>query len=229
MRRLVQGRETIDPAERRLVALVRATEKTSVNPFRKRAILHRLERGGRRTPLLRSWASGVAGVLLVGTATAGTVSWWRDRQPEQPAPVVSTPVSSASPVTPPISLKPVQRSAEIEPAPEPVPPPVRVPASRANATGQARAKSAGEDPTLVMQAIRALRSEHDPVRAEELLQSYLRANPRGALAEEALALQIEAARARQDVVAVERAARYLRLYPQGVYRKAAENALRADR
>ncbi len=76
-----------------------------------------------------------------------------------------------------------------------------------------------------MQAIGALRTDHDPWRAEDLLQSYLRTHPRGALAEEALALQIEAARARHDGIAVERAARYLRLYPKGAYRKAAETAL----
>jgi hypothetical protein len=221
MRRLLQGRETIDPAESRLVDLVRATEKTSVNPFRKRAILHRLQSGARSTGILRPWAGGVAGVLLVGTATAGTVSWWREREPTA-HPAAQVIAAAPAVVAPPGPAAPSAADTPLEVAADPTPATSRV---HPAAPTRTRVKSSGEDPTAVMQAIRALRTDHDPWRAEDLLQSYLQHNPRGALAEEALALQIEAARARHDAVASERASRYLRLYPNGAYRKAAENAL----
>jgi hypothetical protein len=220
MRRLLQGRETIDPAESRLVELVRATETTSVNPFRKRAILHRLQSGARSTGILRPWAGGVAGVLLVGTAAAGTVSWWHDRRP------AAAPMSEVAAAAPAVLVAPTTPSASAQASPPEVVDPAPG-ASRSRPAGptRVRVKSSGEDPTAVMQAIGALRTEHDPWRAEELLHSYLQRNPRGALAEEALSLQIEAARARHDAIAGERALRYLRLYPYGAYRKAAEAAL----
>jgi hypothetical protein len=224
MRRLVQGRETIDPAESRLAELVRAAEKTSVNPFRRRAILYRLQSNSTRFPWLRSWTGGVAGVLLVGTATAGSLTWWREheaaRRP-QPEPIAMTALSSVS--TAPHS-DPAPPNGEAQPVLETAPPAPHPSAVRASSHPHAKTRP-GEDPTAVVQAIRALRTEHDPWRAEDLLQSYVRAYPRGALAEEALALQIEAARARHDAIAVERAERYLRLYPNGPYRRAAESAL----
>ena len=50
----------------------------------------------------------------------------------------------------------------------------------------------------MLDALVALRREHDPVRAGTLLARYLSAHPRGALREEALVLAIEAADARGD-------------------------------
>ncbi len=50
----------------------------------------------------------------------------------------------------------------------------------------------------MLDALVALRREHDPVRAGALLARYLSAHPRGALREEALVLAIEAADARGD-------------------------------
>ncbi len=61
--------------------------------------------------------------------------------------------------------------------------------------------------------------------AHQLLDQYLRTNPRGALAEDALALSIEAAAARKDPRAADYARRYLARYPNGRFRKVAERAL----
>ena len=62
-------------------------------------------------------------------------------------------------------------------------------------------------------------------RAGALLDDYFRRYPRGALAEEALAVAIEAAMARGDARARTLARRYLARYPSGQFRVAAERAL----
>ena len=73
--------------------------------------------------------------------------------------------------------------------------------------------------------MRALRVEHNPVRARGLLARYLAEHPSGNLAEEALALSIEAALAHHDVDVVALANRYLRLYPHGSFAALARQAL----
>lgn len=83
----------------------------------------------------------------------------------------------------------------------------------------------GEDTTPVLAAMRALRRAHDPVRARALLDTYLGQHPEGALAEEALALSIEAAVAHGDSDAGSLADRYLRLYPAGPFRSLARQTL----
>ncbi|HVT10599.1 MAG TPA: hypothetical protein VHO67_24230, partial [Polyangia bacterium] len=85
----------------------------------------------------------------------------------------------------------------------------------------------GEDPSALVAAVRALRSEHDPQRAARLLDAYLRSYPHGALAEEALALQIEAAANMKSPRAAAFAEQYLRAYPNGRFRQSARQALSA--
>lgn len=90
-------------------------------------------------------------------------------------------------------------------------------------------KASGEDPTPVLAAIRAWRSEGDAARAQRLLDGYLRDNPRGALAEDALALSIEVGAARKDPRAVTQAKRYLAAYPKGRFRNLAEKVVNGAR
>jgi protein-tyrosine phosphatase len=78
---------------------------------------------------------------------------------------------------------------------------------------------------LVVEAIRALRTDRDPGRAATLLAAYLRTYPHGALSEEALALSIEASAAQHDPRAATFADQYLREYPHGRFRRAAGQAL----
>ncbi len=87
-----------------------------------------------------------------------------------------------------------------------------------------RARSAVEDERLVFEAMRALRQEADADRAARSLDEYLRRHPEGELAEEALALSIEAASTRNDPRAKDLASRYLAKYPNGRFRSAAERA-----
>jgi hypothetical protein len=174
----------------------------------------------------------LAGALLMVAGAAGAAAtvghdWvgrtWR-KLTETRAAVVSAPAKPPLVLSPPaiVTAPPVVRPAA--PVETPVAVPVRAPAVRA----PARARLArGEDPTPLVAAVRALRSEHDPRRAARLLDAYLRSYPRGALAEEALALQIEAAAALQSPRTADFARQYLRLYPTGRFQTAARQALTA--
>jgi len=75
--------------------------------------------------------------------------------------------------------------------------------------------------------MRALRRDGDPALARALSATYLERHPDGALAEEALALIIEAAVAHPDADARALGARYLRQYPNGPFRGLARQASRA--
>jgi hypothetical protein len=72
------------------------------------------------------------------------------------------------------------------------------PKKPASASALPSAASVARERTEVLDALVALRREHDAVRAGALLTRYLAAHPNGALREEALALAIEAADARGD-------------------------------
>jgi outer membrane protein assembly factor BamD (BamD/ComL family) len=72
--------------------------------------------------------------------------------------------------------------------------------------------------------MRALRQDGQPDRAARSLDEYLKRHPDGELAEEALALSIEAATMRGDPRAKDIASRYLAKYPSGRFRSAAERA-----
>lgn len=128
-------------------------------------------------------------------------------------------------------------AAELEPAAETPAPAAAThaaakPAARTHAlrpevrtTGASGTAELSEDPSLVVDAIRALRTDHDSRRASRLLAAYLRTYPHGALSEEAVALSIEAAAAGKSPSASTFAAQYLREYPHGRFRHAAEQAL----
>jgi len=225
MKRLIDEVEAVDAGDEQLAYLVKSAEKFQANPFRKRWVLSRIRAGKERRGLrLRPWVIVGASLLVVGSATAGGAAWLRARRD-------AAQLTSSLAAPPSLRVEPARRAELLdtteppvrEAAPDLAPTP-RQASERATANGGA-AKSVGEDPATMVQAIRALRKEHDPGRAESLLQDYLRSHPRGSLTEDALALLIETAAARHDPAVTERAARYLRLYPDGRYRAVAERAL----
>jgi hypothetical protein len=151
--------------------------------------------------------------------------------------------SSSSALAPSSALASPAESvvAEESPAPSVVPAPsgVSAPAERRAshdtiAAPRARHPAAtpapptSEDASAVAAAMRALRVEKDPARARGLLSRYLAEHPNGALAEEALAMSIEAAIAHHDTDVTALASRYLRLYPHGSFQSLARNALVAQ-
>jgi len=89
----------------------------------------------------------------------------------------------------------------------------------------AAASDASDDTRPVLEAMRALRVEGNPARARRLLASYLDRHPNGSLAEEALAMSIEAAVAHEDDDAALLARRYVRRYPAGHFSAVARRTL----
>jgi hypothetical protein len=80
----------------------------------------------------------------------------------------------------------------------------------------------------VLDAMIALRRDHDAGKAGHLLDRYLAARPHGALREEALALAIEAADARGDQTGVSNWAQaYQNDYPSGRFAGFARSHLKA--
>jgi outer membrane protein assembly factor BamD (BamD/ComL family) len=78
------------------------------------------------------------------------------------------------------------------------------------------ANSGESEASLVLQAVRALRRDGDPARANALAEEALRRYPHGAQAEEALVVLLKAAEARGDKPAAQRLARtYLATHPAG--------------
>lgn len=217
MKRLLDEAE---PTLGALTTLVASAERHQSSPFAKRHIQSRLARaleagatGGPR--LWRPALLAFGGLLVAATAAAAGYTILASSKPTEPvAPVAS--------VAPPHDVQ--NKVAHVAPLPEPAPaaPTPEVEPSGAKRTDKPRA---GEDPSQVAEAVRALRKQGDAARAQQLLDQYLRSNPRGALAEDALALSIEAAAARKDPRAADYARRYLARYPNGRFRKVAERAL----
>jgi hypothetical protein len=224
MKRLVE--ETAAPFSA-LSELVRAAEPLQIGPFSKRLVQSRLARAvsgpagdstpaqaGKRRLQLRPALLGAGAVLIAASAAAAGYGLLLPSEPDRAAPPVA-------PVAPPrVQLAPKLHAPSAAALPEPA-----LPAEKTNEQQRVTKPLAGEDPTQVAEAVRALRKQGDPARAQQLLDRYLKGNPRGALAEDALALSIEAAAARKDPRAAEYARRYLARYPNGRFRTVAERAL----
>jgi len=222
--RLVERKGAATEAEAELVRLIDACEPVAISEARKRQSLSAVY--GRHQERRRSLRFGLraamaAGLLLVTGAATAAVFGVRWKLPAQgPAPSAATPTPTAfhlararADLTPIAELEP-PAEPDAQPQSAPVPPPVH----------HARAPKS-EDPSLVVSALQALRQDRDPERAGRLLAAYLRTHPRGALAEEAVALSIEAADARHSPAATGFAERYLKEYPQGRFRSVAERTL----
>ena len=223
MERLIQKKGSSTGAEAELARLVEACEPLAISEVQKRRSLSAVysrHHERRRTVRFGVRAAMTAGVLLMaGAATAAVFGLHFKLSATPPAAIVSTPAPAVRHVARRAELAPI---AELEAPAEPEAPaelaPPAPPVHRAHTL-----KS--EDPSLVVSAIQALRQDRDPERAGRLLAAYLRTHPRGALAEEAAALSIEAADARHSPAAATFADRYLKEYPRGRFRSTAERVL----
>ncbi len=216
MQPLKKQRDAASAAEAQLTALVAACEPLAVGETRKRQSLVSIRDRINHAPTWRFTLrfGVVAAVLLMagGAGAAFGVHRWKGERR-----AVAAPVTAAAAIQP--LPRPAGRSRIADPPAEAPPPAIVRRASRA------RLARAPESPALVVAAIQALRQDREPARASRLLADYLRAYPRGALAEEAVALSIEAADARHSPAALAFAERYLRDYPQGRFHATAAQAL----
>lgn len=250
MKRLTEEPSLADPAAVNLAELVQNAPRLRDNPFRKQKLLLRLRRAAPATQLgFRAPALAAIVVAALGTAgiAAASYGWFGHRAPEVEA-------GSARAARLPASASPQplpQRSTVAERPPSPPPEafgnelPLPLPASSpllakpiASAqprrperavTNRARIQDDAEDPSKVLEAIRALRKQGNAARAQLLLDQYLKMHPTGALSEDALVLSIEAALARHNPRAADYARRYLTSYPSGRFRSLAERVLASRR
>jgi hypothetical protein len=221
--RLIHKKGLSTGAELELARLVEASEPVVISDVRKRRSLsavynrHHERRRSVRFGIRTALAACV--LLVAGAATASVFGVrWKMR--------VSAPASIASTSAPAVHHSAQARRAELAPIAELETPAEAEPEMAPPAPPVHRAHAVkSEDPALVVSAIQALRQDRDPERAGRLLGAYLRTHPRGALAEEAVALSIEAADARHSPAATTFARRYLKEYPQGRFRSAAERVL----
>jgi hypothetical protein len=195
-------------------------------------IEHRVSTRARPRPFFRRPLLAASLLLLTagGAIAAGATSfgWWRGAT--SPGDIPAHTVSPRR-VPPPVVVPLAPQAAPAEPAkgPPAALQPARRPARASTPTaplaaGPAAQPSASES-KLLLDAIRALRRAHDPARARSLSLIYLRLHPRGVLAEDALALLVQAEAALSSPNLRARAQRYLLLYPQGRFRARVEALL----
>ncbi len=242
MERLSDKRNAFDPTEEVLADLIRTSEPVVVTPARKQRVLNRVllrqtSRRPSRTRLLRPvFVLGV--ITLAGATAAATIGRraWIERRAQTSAraaePIALAPSKARHAQTKATrvdddaadEIAPAADDAIEQPAPPAHRAPPRTPRRPAHVASHARTVHS-EDPSRVFDAIQALRTDRDPSRASRLLAEYLARYPHGALAEEAVALSIEAAAARHSPSAAAFAERYLHEYPNGRFRHTAEQAL----
>ncbi len=186
-------------------------------------------------PAKLRFALAATALLVSGVFASAALAQW----PSWLATVIDRIVPDAPPPAPATSLKRLpQAPSERPPAPVLLPLPAVAPAaapqipSSEETPSSARPKRAtrpasSEDMGPLLDAMRALRVERNPLHARALLTAYLERHPKGELSEEALVMLIEAAAGNHDSDAPALAASYLRLYPRGPFRGMVERMLAA--
>jgi hypothetical protein len=229
MKRLLDE-EGLQGDDERLADLLRSAAPFEVDPFRKRRILVRVERGSATTSRnWRLWLRPAVALTLLISGTAAAAIGHHYAAPGtgffglSVAPSATATQAQRAPSPSPARL--VAASLEVAPPSEVEPDPTPSTAPAPSTPSRRARPESGEDASNVVEAIQALRAGRDPARAQGLLDDYLKAHPRGVLSGDALALSIEAASARNDPRAADYAHRYLALYPKGKYRDLAKRAL----
>jgi hypothetical protein len=218
--------DTDEPAFRRGVEVLRETPATPHAPELKQRVWRSIRRA-QATPAPRGFRTLVVKLAMValvclGAGTAGAVLTRRwivpalDDVPAATPPSTPLPARAekAAPVPPPVASSAAPAAATLDERRISKTPPRSAPKKPTSPLPSAAAVA--RERTEVLDALVALRREHDPVRAGALLARYLAAHPHGALREEALVLAIEAADARNDAAGAQQLAKtYQAEFPTG--------------
>jgi hypothetical protein len=213
-----------DPISERGVEILRGVRPTESSPGLKQRVWASIQRTpvgpivGLRRPGWKALAAGVTVLAIAATAGATIGGRWiaavRGRahapdaapraKPSRPRGATARRIADAVEGAPDTTAPPAVAASVARPS-DPVGPARTAPSRSASASLSRRAaSSAASTPssarTEVLDALIALRRDHDAERAAQLLDHYLGTNRRGALREEALVLAIEAADARHDEI-----------------------------
>ena len=223
----------MEPSAEWGLSLLREATPYQAPAGRKERVWLALPRTRSYRPVRLRFALAVAALLVSGVFTSAAVAQW----PAWLADVIDRIVPSTPHPTP---MAPANRLRQAPSERPSAPVLLPLPASGPVATPQtptseetaflARPKRAAkpaspEDMGPLLDAMRALRVERNPLRARALLTAYLDHHPNGKLAEEALVMLIEAAAGNGDSDAPALGARYLKLYPRGPFRGMVERML----
>lgn len=224
------------PADDRLTsrahALIRAMGPTVESDERLRRVRRSLDTPVRVALPRWGWRVGLAlGLLGVSAAAASSSAVTQllglnevapVRSPEPARPIENKPMPARAPVA-----LPVPPAAEVVVAPTQTRPSLPAPTPSTLAAPRSVAAPVS-DVARVHEAAKALRHDRDAERALQLLERS-GAPVSGPLAEEALALRIEASMARADGRQAKLATAYLAQYPRGRYRDLAQRALSGNK
>jgi hypothetical protein len=213
----------------RAVELVQSLDPFQAPKSRKQRVLLSLGHGWVRRGAM--WLQPVTmGALLIGSgaiASAALTSWpariarsWHSTSPARPPAaraMVTNKLPAADSIRPPVASKIDSKIA-------PAPPPALVRRTEAHSRHPSFA-APSDDPSLLIEATRVLRVDRDPKLARALASRYLERQPAGALADEALAISIEAAVEHHDPDAPALARKYLAQFPRGAFRSLARRML----
>jgi hypothetical protein len=242
MQRLREQTSSPDPMMARAAALLSSMQPLDVDRLSRRPLppadaRRRRLAGPVRTTLALAMTLGTVGAAAATLHRAGWLGGLRVLEQPAPPPTADkvrsapsehgkrgglgeTPGPSAAP-QPPAQVAPL-RITSAQPAPRSVAAPVQAPGA-----SRERSPFANEDESaLIVDAVRALRRDGDPVRAQSLAEEALHRYPHGAQVEEAMALAMEAAAARGDVSGARRAAeRYKENFRSGRFADRAQRIL----
>jgi hypothetical protein len=227
MERLRDQGASSDPTVARAADLLSAVPPIDAERMGRPPRLPPIQATHRTTPLGLRLA--LVGAVTLATVVAAAASARRagllGGPRENPEAIADSP-TSASPTAPrpaPAPTTPGPEAARIESAGPALPSPHRTSAETPHEA--AIAPSSGES-VLMVQAVRALRRDRDPARAQALAEEALRRYPKGPQVEEAMDLLMEAAAERGDAAGAQRAAeRYLARFPSGRFADRARHVL----
>jgi hypothetical protein len=211
----------------RATELVRALGPTVESEQRLRRVRRSLDAPARVASPRWAWRVALAFGLVGGAATAAGVVALSGGGVASPAAPSAT-VRVASPVGVRPAASPGGERTSLAPLAAPSPASPNAPATSPR-TGPSATHAAAlplSDVARVHEAAKALRHDRDPQRALQLLEPP-GTRITGPLAEEALALRIEASAARGDGRTAKLAEAYLEQYPNGRYRELAKKVLEA--
>ena len=223
-----------DPSAEWAVSLLREAAPYQSPAGRKERVWLSLPPARAYRPAKLRFVFAVAALVVSGILTSAALAQWPAWLANAVDSIVPGAPSPAPIPTQRLRQAPGERPLAPVMLPLPAPAPVATPQlpSSDETPSLARPKRAtkpasSEDMGPLLDAMRALRVERNPIRARALLSAYLERHPKGELSEEALVMLIEAAAGNHDSDAQALAARYLRLYPRGPFRGMVERMLAA--
>jgi len=223
-----------DDSARWAVSMLREATPFTSSPGSRERVWNSLPDLQPARPARLRLALAMSALLVCGLFASAALAQWPawlaaaienivSKAPESP-PAAPAQIRRAMPSERPAAptLSPVVPRATVA-----VPSPAKAEAPSVSPPRRAARAATSEDLQPVLEAVRALRVEHNSARARSLMTDYLALHPKSELAEEALVTLIQAAAAHHDSDVPALAARYFKTYPRGPLRHLVDQTLNA--